>query len=224
MTRTGKKGRKKAVLVVSVLLAVILLAGAGLYIGVTWNTMPEKTQEQREPSAQLLEDVVQGALAGTEIRAEAGEVNRYLAALGETTGHETLQEMVLQISGDDLLEVWLPVTYKWMHGTAYCKINLQYQGDVIYLQVLEARLGKLPLPIAFVLSLAKEKLPDTVQTRGDTIIVPTPRFSLEEQGLDVSVGLTDVRIEKGQFVLRTDSVTGALEKIMQGFLQQLFGG
>ena len=42
--------------------------------------------------------------------------------------------------------------------------------------------------------------------------------------LDVSVGLTDVRIEKGQFVLRTDSVTGALEKIMQGFLQQLFGG
>ena len=85
-------------------------------------------------------------------------------------------------------------------------------------------MGKLPLPTSFVLSMAKEKLPENVTVDGDTLVLQTPRLSLEDQGLDVSLGVTNVRIENGEFVLETDGVTDALKQLMQGFVNQLFGG
>ena len=215
---------KKTLMVVGALLAVLLITTASLYISATWQTMPETTQEEREPSSKLLGELIQGTIMGTEIRATAEEVNQYLAYLGEQPGHETMKEMVLRIGEDNLLDVWMPVTYKWIHGTAHCRIDVQYKGETICLHVTEAQMGKLPLPTSFVLSMAKEKLPENVTVDGETLILQTPRLSLEEQGLDVSLGVTNVRIENGEFVLETDGVTDALKQLMQGFVNQLFGG
>lgn len=217
-------GRKKAAVFIGGLLGAVLLAGTGLLIGATWNTMPERTQEQKQPSTQLLQEVVQGALTGSEIHVPVQEMNRYLVYLGEHSGHDTMKEMVLGIDQQGFLEVWMPVTYRWIHGTAFCRIQTEYREDGIRFKMLETKLGKLPLPVSFVLSLAKEKLPQTLRVEGDTLIFPVPKISLKEYGVDTEVGLTDVRIENGEFVLRTDSVTDALEGLLQGFLGQLLTG
>ena len=215
------RGTKKAAMIAACIVGVLLLAGVGLLVGVTWDTLPEEARQEVQPSPALLEKVVQGALTGEELRVSPQEVNGYLAYLGEQSDNELLREVRLSAQ-EEQVELWLPVTWNGLHITAYCRGEMAFQEDTLTFRLLEAKAGLLSLPVSTVLSLAEPRLPDSLQRTGeDTLSLGTPRFSLEEYGVQVSVGLQEAYIEGGAFVLRTDSLSDALGTVLQGALDFL---
>lgn len=215
------RGTKKAAVIAACIVGVLLLAGVGLFVGATWDTMPEEARQEVQPSPALLEKVVQGALTGEELRVSPQELNGYLAYLGEQSDNELLREVRLSAQ-EEQVELWLPVTWNGLHITAYCRGKIAFQEDTLTFRLLEAKAGLLSLPVSTVLSLAEPRLPDSLQRTGeDTLSLGTPRFSLEEYGVQVSVGLQEAYIEGGAFVLRTDSLTDALGTVLQGALDFL---
>ena len=215
------RGTKKAAVIAACIVGVLLLAGVGLFVGATWDTMPEEARQEVQPSPALLEKVVQGALTGEELRVSPQELNGYLAYLGEQSDNELLREVRLSAQ-EEQVELWLPVTWNGLHITAYCRGEIAFQEDTLTFRLLEAKAGLLSLPVSTVLSLAEPRLPDSLQRTGeDTLSLGTPRFSLEEYGVQVSVGLQEAYIEGGAFVLRTDSLTDALGTVLQGALDFL---
>ena len=215
------RGTKKAAMIAACIVGVLLLAGVGLFVGATWDTMPEEARQEVQPSPALLEKVVQGALTGEELRVSPQELNGYLAYLGEQSDNELLREVRLSAQ-EEQVELWLPVTWNGLHITAYCRGEIAFQEDTLTFRLLEAKAGLLSLPVSTVLSLAEPRLPDSLQRTGeDTLSLGTPRFSLEEYGVQVSVGLQEAYIEGGAFVLRTDSLTDALGTVLQGALDFL---
>lgn len=214
------KGKKKAAVIVGICVLVLLLLLSGLYIAVTWNTTPK--EERPEPSAALLEDVVKGTLSGEEIRVTDEEMNAYLAYLGEQSQNRLLQDMMLGITDDNRLQIWVTVPVNGMQITAYCSVVPEFSDGNILLHIQETCAGVLPLPPSVVLSLVEEYLPDEMQVQGDSLVMQAPSFSLEEQGVDVSVALQDLYIEDGEFVLRTDSVSQVIQELLEQFMEQLF--
>lgn len=215
------RGTKKAAMIAACIVGVLLLAGVGLFVGATWDTMPEEARQEVQPSPALLEKVVQGALTGEELRVSPQELNGYLAYLGEQSDNELLREVRLSAQ-EEQVELWLPVTWNGLHITAYCRGEIAFQEDTLTFRLLEAKAGLLSLPVSTVLSLAEPRLPDSLQRTGEDILsLGTPRFSLEEYGVQVSVGLQEAYIEGGAFVLRTDSLTDALGTVLQGALDFL---
>lgn len=215
------RGTKKAAVIAACIVGVLLLAGVGLFVGVTWDTLPEEARQEVQPSPALLEKVVQGALTGEELRVSPQELNGYLAYLGEQSDNELLREVRLSAQ-EEQVELWLPVTWNGLHITAYCRGEIAFQEDTLTFRLLEAKAGLLSLPVSTVLSLAEPRLPDSLQRTGeDTLSLGTPRFSLEEYGVQVSVGLQEAYIEGGAFVLRTDSLSHALGTVLQGALDFL---
>ena len=215
------RGTKKAAMIAACIVGVLLLAGVGLFVGATWDTLPEEARQEVQPSPALLEKVVQGALTGEELRVSPQEVNGYLAYLGEQSDNELPREVRLSAQ-EEQVELWLPVTWNGLHITAYCRGEMAFQEDTLTFRLLEAKAGLLSLPVSTVLSLAEPRLPDSLQRTGeDTLSLGTPRFSLEEYGVQVSVGLQEAYIEGGAFVLRTDSLTDALGTVLQGALDFL---
>lgn len=215
------RGTKKAAMIAACIVGVLLLAGVGLFVGATWDTLPEEARQEVQPSPALLEKVVQGALTGEELRVSPQELNGYLAYLGEQSDNELLREVRLSAQ-EEQVELWLPVTWNGLHITAYCRGEIAFQEDTLTLRLLEAKAGLLSLPVSTVLSLAEPRLPDSLQRTGeDTLSLGTPRFSLEEYGVQISVGLQEAYIEGGAFVLRTDSLTDALGTVLQGALDFL---
>ncbi|HIY27492.1 MAG TPA: hypothetical protein H9679_00480 [Firmicutes bacterium] len=215
------RGTKKAAMIAACIVGVLLLAGVGLFVGATWDTMPEEARQEVQPSPALLEKVVQGALTGEELRVSPQELGGYLAYLGEQSDNELLREVRLSAQ-EEQVELWLPVTWNGLHITAYCRGEIAFQEDTLTFRLLEAKAGLLSLPVSTVLSLAEPRLPDSLQRTGeDTLSLGTPRFSLEEYGVQVSVGLQEAYIEGGAFVLRTDSLSHALGTVLQGALDFL---
>ena len=215
------RGTKKAAMIAACIVGVLLLAGVGLFVGVTWDTLPEEARQEVQPSPALLEKVVQGALTGEELRVSPQELGGYLAYLGEQSDNELLREVRLSAQ-EEQVELWLPVTWNGLHITAYCRGEIAFQEDTLTFRLLEAKAGLLSLPVSTVLSLAEPRLPDSLQRTGeDTLSLGTPRFSLEEYGVQVSVGLQEAYIEGGAFVLRTDSLSDALGTVLQGALDFL---
>lgn len=216
------RGTKKAAMIAACIVGVLLLAGVGLFVGATWDTMPEEARQEVQPSPALLEKVVQGSLTGEELRVSPQELNGYLAYLGEQSDNELLREVRLSAQ-EEQVELWLPVTWNGLHITAYCRGEIAFQEDTLTFRLLEAKAGLLSLPVSTVLSLAEPRLPDSLQRTGeDTLSLGTPRFSLEEYGVQVSVGLQEAYIEGGAFVLRTDSLSHALGTVLQGALDRWF--
>lgn len=216
------RGTKKAAMIAACIVGVLLLAGVGLFVGATWDTLPEEARQEVQPSPALLEKVVQGALTGEELRVSPQELNGYLAYLGEQSDNELLREVRLSAQ-EEQVELWLPVTWNGLHITAYCRGEIAFQEDTLTFRLLEAKAGLLSLPVSTVLSLAEPRLPDSLQRTGeDTLSLGTPRFSLEEYGVQVSVGLQEAYIEGGAFVLRTDSLSDALGTVLQGALDRWF--
>ncbi len=215
------RGTKKAAMIAACIVGVLLLAGVGLFVGATWDTLPEEARQEVQPSPALLEKVVQGALTGEELRVSPQELGGYLAYLGEQSDNELLREVRLSAQ-EEQVELWLPVTWNGLHITAYCRGKIAFQEDTLTFRLLEAKAGLLSLPVSTVLSLAEPRLPDSLQRTGeDTLSLGTPRFSLEEYGVQVSVGLQEAYIEGGAFVLRTDSLSDALGTVLQGALDFL---
>lgn len=215
------RGTKKAAMIAACIVGVLLLAGVGLFVGATWDTLPEEARQEVQPSPALLEKVVQGALTGEELRVSPQELGGYLAYLGEQSDNELLREVRLSAQ-EEQVELWLPVTWNGLHITAYCRGEIAFQEDTLTFRLLEAKAGLLSLPVSTVLSLAEPRLPDSLQRTGeDTLSLGTPRFSLEEYGVQVSVGLQEAYIEGGAFVLRTDSLSHALGTVLQGALDFL---
>ena len=215
------RGTKKAAMIAACIVGVLLLAGVCLFVGATWDTMPEEARQEVQPSPALLEKVVQGALTGEELRVSPQELGGYLAYLGEQSDNELLREVRLSAQ-EEQVELWLPVTWNGLHITAYCRGEIAFQEDTLTFRLLEAKAGLLSLPVSTVLSLAEPRLPDSLQRTGeDTLSLGTPRFSLEEHGVQVSVGLQEAYIEGGAFVLRTDSLSHALGTVLQGALDFL---
>lgn len=215
------RGTKKAAMIAACIVGVLLLAGVGLFVGATWDTMPEEARQEVQPSPALLEKVVQGALTGEELRVSPQELNGYLAYLGEQSDNELLREVRLSAQ-EEQVELWLPVIWNGLHITAYCRGEIAFQEDTLTFRLLEAKAGLLSLPVSTVLSLAEPRLPDSLQRTGeDTLSLGTPRFSLEEYGVQISVGLQEAYIEGGAFVLRTDSLSDALGTVLQGALDFL---
>lgn len=216
------RGTKKAAVIAACIVGVLLLAGVGLFVGATWDTLPEEARQEVQPSPALLEKVVQGALTGEELRVSPQELGGYLAYLGEQSDNELLREVRLSAQ-EEQVELWLPVTWNGLHITAYCRGEIAFQEDTLTFRLLEAKAGLLSLPVSTVLSLAEPRLPDSLQRTGeDTLSLGTPRFSLEEYGVQVSVGLQEAYIEGGAFVLRTDSLSDALGTVLQGALDRWF--
>ncbi len=214
------KGKKKAAVIVGICVLVLLLLLSGLYIAVTWNTTPK--EEKPEPSAALLEDVVKGTLSGEEIRVTDEEMNAYLVYLGKQSQDQLLQDMMLGITDDNRLQIWVTVPVNGMQITAYCSVIPEFSDGNILLHIQETCAGALPLPPSVVLSLVEGYLPDEIQVQGDALVVQAPAFSLKEQGLDISVALQDMHIEDGEFILRTDSVSKAIQQLLEQLIGQLF--
>ena len=148
------RGTKKAAMIAACIVGVLLLAGVGLFVGATWDTMPEEARQEVQPSPALLEKVVQGALTGEELRVSPQELNGYLAYLGEQSDNELLREVRLSAQ-EEQVELWLPVTWNGLHITAYCRGEIAFQEDTLTFRLLEAKAGLLSLPVSTVLSLAE---------------------------------------------------------------------
>ena len=136
------RGTKKAAMIAACIVGVLLLAWVGLFVGVTWDTMPEEARQEVQPSPALLEKVVQGALTGEELRVSPQELNGYLAYLGEQSDNELLREVRLSAQ-EEQVELWLPVTWNGLHITAYCRGEIAFQEDTLTFRLLEAKAGLL---------------------------------------------------------------------------------
>ena len=228
MTNRKKGGIAAAVVV------VLLLAALGTVCGLAVSDPGFASAEPEQiPAGEAIGRAARFVLQGEPFPLSEGELNGLIAAAAEEKDGETAvkaQDLRVRLLGDQRVAASLPVQWNGLtlRVTAELEVDPEAEEKCLSARVVRASVGRLPLPVSWVCSLASDFLPEGAEVEGETVRIPaewpllrweenTPLVSLEVTRLDLS--------ETGATVAFAANADGLLALLQQGgdWLAGLFG-
>ena len=220
MTNRKKGGIAAAVVV------VLLLAALGTVFGLAVSDPGFASAEPEQiPAGEAIGRAARFVLQGEPFPLSEGELNGLIAAAAEEKDGETAVKAQDQRVAASLPVQWNGLT---LRVTAELEVEPEAEEKCLSARVVRASVGRLPLPVSWVCSLASDFLPEGAEVEGETVRIPaewpllrweenTPLVSLEVTRLDLS--------ETGATVAFAANADGLLALLQQGgdWLAGLFG-
>ena len=217
--------KKVLIAVASLVLLLAIAAGTLLFLAFQDDNQGLSAQ----PSVELLTKGVVAAGTGKEVALEPEELNGFLAYLfsqrkeGEETSPLQLEGMYLTLgeeAGDAGL--YLPCTYHGQHlgVTARAQVTFDAGKQAFCIQIKQLKVGRLQIPVDWVLAFAEKHLPEGLVREGETLWVDASKFSLYIKELGSALRLESFRVEHGKVYLRT---TGVMDSVKENIKDKLGG-
>lgn len=174
----------------------------------------------------LLETVGKAALKGEEAQISCEDVNSFLALMvekeKEKEGGSSVEQIFLQIREDQKIAAYTPMVLEGVHVGVTSVSSLSFSADdgLIQIDVEEIRFGRMPIPVKMALSLLSSKFPDGVSVQGNRVLIETRLFEISIPETDLVLPIEDLRVENGNFVLRTADLGQEAQKYFEGIMNQ----
>lgn len=212
IARYGARAPKKkhgALTAVLVVLAVLLAAVGTVSALAFSDPYAGRGLESVAPSDELPQLLAKAAVSGKEATFSENEVNGYLAYLfrkyeaGKKSGGIAPQAVAVADASEDSADLYLPVV---THGKRFgVSLNVTPSLDAgagkLRFRVSSARVGRLPVPVGWVLAKAESRLPEGLGRDGDSVSCAVPALKAEFGGVTASAGLTQLRLSDGKLTL-----------------------
>lgn len=227
MTNRKKGGIAAAVVV------VFLLAALGTVFGLAVSDPGFASAEPEQiPAGEALGRAARFVLQGEPFPLSEGELNGFIAAAEEKDEGTAVraQDLRVRLLGDQRVAASLPVQWNGLtlRVTAELEVDPEAAEKVLSARVVRASVGRLPLPVSWVCSLASDFLPEGAEVEGETVRIPAewPLLRWEENMPLVSLEVTRLDLsETGASAALAANADGLLELLQQGgdWLAGLFG-
>ena len=227
MTNRKKGGIAAAVVV------VFLLAALGTVFGLAVSDPGFASAEPEQiPAGEALWRAARFVLQGEPFPLSEGELNGFIAAAEEKDEGTAVraQDLRVRLLGEQRVAASLPVQWNGLtlRVTAELEVDPEAEEKVLSARVVRASVGRLPLPVSWVCSLASDFLPEGAEVEGETVRIPAewPLLRWEENMPLVSLEVTRLDLsETGASAALAANADGLLELLQQGgdWLAGLFG-
>lgn len=227
MTNRKKGGIAAAVVV------VFLLAALGTVFGLAVSDPGFASAEPEQiPAGEALGRAARFVLQGEPFPLSEGELNGFIAAAEEKDEGTAVraQDLRVRLLGEQRVAASLPVQWNGLtlRVTAELEVDPEAEEKVLSARVVRASVGRLPLPVSWVCSLASDFLPEGAEVEGETVRIPAewPLLRWEENMPLVSLEVTRLDLsETGASAALAANADGLLELLQQGgdWLAGLFG-
>lgn len=207
-------GKKPLIIALSVFGAILILFGIAAALALS---DPNRGQSAAKADAgNVLAKLGVAAISGEPARLTADEVNGLLA---EQFPAHTPQ---LSVSGDNTVNVYVPVNYKGIHLGITANVTLGYDSakQQLYAVTHSLHLGRLPVDPAFGLRFLKNNLPKSMAAEGNVIHTDSTASDSGLLGDAMGLQITGLDVTGGYFVLR---VSGNLSQLRDFIVQTLPG-
>ena len=210
--RYGAHAPKKqhGVLTAVLVILAVLLAAMGIvsFLALS-DPYAGKGLESVSPSNQLPQTLAKEAVLGREATFSESDVNGYLAYLfrehlgsAQRSGVTPLAVAVAEASGNSA-ELYLPVSY---HGKRLgIALNVTPSIDMnagkLLFRVNSARVGRLSVPVDWLLSKAESRLPKGFERDGSAVFCSVPAMQVKFGTVSASAGLTTLHLSDGKLTL-----------------------
>lgn len=207
-TAPGKK-RNRAPTVVLCVLAVLLAALCSLSFLVLNDPLAGRGLENTAPSDALAKTFLQQTVKGEKSSFSAEEINGFLAYLiqehrvgTEKNGVQLLAAAVAGGSGDSA-DVYLPVLYRDHRFGVLLNVtpSLDSAAGELRFHVNSAKIGRLSVPVGWLLRQAESRLPEGFSLDGDTVRCSEPSASASVLLVKATARLSEFRMEDGALKL-----------------------
>lgn len=227
MTNRKKGGIAAAVVV------VLLLAALGTVFGLAVSDPGFASAEPEQiPAGEALGRAARFVLQGEPFPLSEGELNGLIAAAEEKDEGTAVraQDLRVRLLGDQRVAASLPVQWNGLslRVTAELEVDPEAEEKVLSARVVRASVGRLPLPVSWVCSLASDFLPEGAEVEGETVRIPAewPLLRWEENMPLIALEVTRLDLsETGASAALAANADGLLELLQQGgdWLAGLFG-
>ena len=224
--------RKKGGIAAAVV-AVFLLAALGTVFGLAVSDPGFASAEPEQiPAGEALGRAARFVLQGEPFPLSEEELNGLIAAAEEKNGETAVkaQDLRVRLLGEQRVAASLPVQWNGLtlRVTAELEVEPEAAEKVLSARVVRASVGRLPLPVSWVCSLASDFLPEGAEVEGETVRIPAewPLLRWEENMPLVSLEVTRLDLsETGASAALAANADGLLELLQQGgdWLAGLFG-
>ena len=227
MTNRKKGGIAAAVVV------VFLLAALGTVFGLAVSDPGFASAEPEQiPAGEALGRAARFVLQGEPFPLSEGELNGFIAAAEEKDEGTAVraQDLRVRLLGEQRVAASLPVQWNGLtlRVTAELEVDPEAEEKVLSARVVRASVGRLPLPVSWVCSLASDFLPEGAEVEGETVRIPAewPLLRWEENMPLIALEVTRLDLsETGASAALAANADGLLELLQQGgdWLAGLFG-
>lgn len=214
----------KILIVLAALVVLLGIAAGVLYFLATTDDNAGKYTV--EPSTDVVKPAVKAALTGQETEITQDQLNGFFSYY--------IQENGLTLAGHQVKKLYLQLGETPGAVSLYlvCEglgkdLGITARGQIVYLeasrefslQISDLKVGRLKVPVSWALSWISPKLPDGMETQGDTVIIGSQLLQIPLGDLQTSLSLDGFRTEQGKAYVK---VSGAVEAL-QEYLQKKIG-
>lgn len=208
--RTAPRKKRSSALTVVLVILAVLLAATGV---VSWLVLSDPYAgmglERVEPSDALAQTFAKSAVTRKECSFSTGEVNSFLAYLykkydmGKEKRNIRLRAVAVAGSSGDSADVYLPVAYRGKNFGVSLNVtpSLDASSGNLSFRVNSAHIGRLPVPVDWVLAKAESRLPNGLSRSGNTVSCAAPSLKASLLNVSASVSLGKFKLENGTLKL-----------------------
>ena len=189
-------------------------------------------EPEQIPAGEALGRAARFVLQGEPFPLSEGELNGLIAAAEEKDEGTAVraQDLRVRLLGEQRVAASLPVQWNGLslRVTAELEVDPEAEEKVLSARVVRASVGRLPLPVSWVCSLASDFLPEGAEVEGETVRIPAewPLLRWEENMPLIALEVTRLDLsETGASAALAANADGLLELLQQGgdWLAGLFG-
>lgn len=205
-------------------LAVLLGVAAAVLYGLA-TTDDNAGKYEAEPSMDILEPAALAAVTGKETEFTQDQINGFLAHYirenGVSLGGKEIKKLYLQLgetAGDVGVYLVCPGLGKELGITARGTLTYMDAAGELSFQIGQLKVGRLKLPVDWVLSWVSSKLPQDIEVQGDTLFIGSSALRFTVADLETPLTLEGLRVEQGKAY---GKVSGTLEVLQEYLVNKL---
>jgi hypothetical protein len=208
--RAPQKQNKNTGLMAGIAIFIVIIVAACVTVGLMFsNPYAGRNLENIEPSDTLASTAAASVLTGKENTFSSDEVNAYLAYLMKKhadqmqTGNLQIQAVAVADGSGNSADVYIPVVYQGKNLAVTLNVtpSLDTQEQKLRFEVNSAKIGRLAVPVNWLLDKAEDHLPKNFQRDGNRFWCKAPSFEASLLGITASAGLTKLEMNDGQLKL-----------------------
>jgi hypothetical protein len=203
---------KNTGLMAGIAVLVVVIVAACVVVGMMFSNPYEgRNLENIEPSDSLARTAAASVLTGKENTFSTDEVNAYLAYLVQKdeeerqTGNLQILTVAIADTSENSVDVYIPVVYQGKNLAVTLNITPSLDADAqeqkLRFTVNSAKIGRLTVPVNWLLDKAEDDLPKDFQRDGNSISCKSPSFEASLFGITASAGLTKLEMNDGKLTL-----------------------
>jgi hypothetical protein len=197
-------------LTAGIAILIVVIVAACVTVGMMFSNPYEgRNLENIEPSDSLARTAAASVITGKENTFSSDEVNAYLAYLVKKyadqmqTRNMQIQTVAIADGSGSSADVYIPVVYQGKNLAVTLNVTplLDVQDKKLHFDVNSAKIGRLPVPVNWLLDKAENHLPKDFQRDGNRISRKVPSFEASFLGITATAGMTKFELSDGQLKL-----------------------